>query len=61
MLISLLKNDFVEPPKHEFRNDILNSDFDLRKYNGLSSLPCISHIASFQQNNLIAWKGHPRM
>ena len=25
-----------------------------------SSLPCISHIASFGQNNSIAWKGHPR-
>ena len=25
-----------------------------------SSLPCISHIASFRQNNLIAWKGRPR-
>ena len=26
-----------------------------------SSLPCISHIASFLQNNLIAWKGRPPM
>ena len=25
-----------------------------------SSLPCISHIATFRQNNLIAWKGRPR-
>ena len=25
-----------------------------------SSLPCISLIASFRQNNLIAWKGRPR-
>ena len=25
-----------------------------------SSLSCISHIASFRQNNLIAWKGRPR-
>ena len=25
-----------------------------------SSLPCISHIASFRQNNLIAWRGCPR-
>ena len=24
-----------------------------------SSLPCISHIASFRQNNMIAWKGRP--
>ena len=24
------------------------------------SLPCISHIASFRQNNMIAWKGRPR-
>ena len=25
-----------------------------------SSLPCISHIAPFRQNNMIAWKGRPR-
>ena len=25
-----------------------------------SSLPCISHIASLRQNNMIAWKGRPR-
>ena len=25
-----------------------------------SSLPCISHIASFRQNNMIAWKERPR-
>ena len=37
-----------------------SSDFDLRTYKGLSSLPCIFHIASFPQNNLIAWKGRPR-
>ena len=25
------------------------------------TLPCISHIATFRQNNLIAWKGRPPM
>ena len=25
-----------------------------------SSLRCISHIASFRQNNMIAWRGRPR-
>ena len=35
---------------------IVSSDFDLRTYNGHSSIPCISHFA----NNLIAWKGCPR-
>ena len=38
----------------------VSSDFNLRTYNGLSSLPCISHIALFRQNNLIAWQGRPR-
>ena len=37
----------------------VSSDFNLRTYIWLSSLPCISHIASFRQNNLIAWKGRP--
>ena len=35
----------------------VSSDFDPCTSNGHSSLPCISHIASFLQNNLIAWKG----
>ena len=38
----------------------VSSDFDLRAYNGHFSLPCTSHIASFRQNNMIAWKGRPR-
>ena len=31
----------------------VSSDLDLRTYNGLSSLPCLSCIALFAQNNLI--------
>ena len=38
----------------------VSSDFDSRTYNGLSSLPSISHFALFLQNNLIARKGCPR-
>ena len=34
--------------------------FALCTYNGHSSLPCISHFASFLQNSLIAWKERPR-
>ena len=40
-----------------FTNKYVSLDFDLRTHNGLSSLSCLSHIASVLQNNLIAWKG----
>ena len=38
----------------------VSSDFIFSTYNGHSSHPCISHISSFLQNNLIAWKERPR-
>ena len=55
LLISKVSSTIIINSLHN-----VSSDFDLRTYNGLSSLPCISHITSFQQNNLIAWKGCPR-
>ena len=55
LLISKVSSTIVIKSLHN-----VSLDFNLRTYNGFSSLPCISHLASFRQNTLIAWKGRPR-